>query len=133
MYALKGGDKDQLLWNINNGPLVSSTNTLMDYSAASLDGWVHVVGVFDPGVVSAIYINGELDNFKAGSGSIIYHAHPFCIGRYWNGDKYTFNGAIDDVQIYDKALSEEDVLYLFSNPGYGLGMAPPAGTVIIIR
>lgn len=109
----------------------TTPDTLMNYSASG-SNWVHVVGVNEPGVNSRIYIDGQ-EVKNGGVGSIPAKTTvQFTMGIYWTGD-YGYKGALDDVQVYDIALSDADVLYLFNNPGYALGGAPPAGTVFILR
>ena len=48
----------------------------------------------------------------------------------WLGDRVSgsrdFNGLIDDLQIYDSALSAEEAAFLFDNPGSPIG----GGTVL---
>ncbi len=44
-----------------------------------------------------------------------------------------FHGLIDDVQVYSQRLEDDDIRYLFRNPGYSLGNAPAKGMVIVVR
>jgi hypothetical protein len=128
IYSLKVvGDK------ITLPPASTATpDTLMTYSDSGAN-WVHIVGVNEPGVNSRIYIDG-VEKVTGSVASIpTQPTVEFTMGKYWNTTSYTYNGALDDVQIYDKALSDADVLYLFNNPGYALGGAPPAGSIFIMR
>jgi photosystem II stability/assembly factor-like uncharacterized protein/PKD repeat protein len=70
------------------------------------DEWVHVALVVDP-EYCALYINGVADtlvqsNAPADIASVL-------IGRDAAGDRY-FKGLIDEVRIYDRALSAEEII-----------------------
>jgi hypothetical protein len=76
-----------------------------------LDEWHHVVGVCD-GSNIMIYVDGELDNSVATASPItvtnrhmLIGENPGATGRYWTGQ-------LDEIKIYNKALSAEEVLYL---------------------
>ncbi len=69
--------------------------------------WYHVVGTYD-GFSVYIYVNGELENSGSMSGSMKTSESPVNIGRRIDGDCH-FNGVIDEVVIYDYALSSDEV------------------------
>lgn len=83
--------------------------------AISLNHWNFVVCTFD-GFALKVFINGILvgqrgalpsnviDNCSGGS---------LQIGYWWNGEKLVFKGKIDDVRIYDRALSDVEVKQLY--------------------
>ncbi len=83
--------------------------------------WQHVAIVKTPGEIVAstsIYVNGVSQSLSAGpygtctpsfGGTIVE------IGGGWDSaTDYLFNGSIDDVRIYDKALSAAEVLQLYN-------------------
>jgi hypothetical protein len=70
--------------------------------------WHHAAGVYD-GSMLYLYVDGMLDNSMPSSGSIATNSYDVCIGensqvtgRYWDG-------LIDDVQVYKRALSSEEI------------------------
>ncbi len=76
--------------------------------------WQHVAGVYD-GQEIKIYVDGVLENQTALDGNIVsnedFPALEFqlSIGR-WNRPAFRrFTGDIDEVRVFDKALSEEDI------------------------
>jgi hypothetical protein len=82
-----------------------------------VDTWYHVVGVYslEDGYIRT-YVNGELDRelltteaLGASPGSLIIGAEPF------NTGSYNFNGIMDEVQVYNKALSAAEARYLANN------------------
>ncbi|MHA1233281.1 MAG: LamG domain-containing protein [Candidatus Helarchaeota archaeon] len=73
-----------------------------------LNQWVHLVFVYDGAYVKG-YVNGQLDESdNIGSFTIRTSTRSVWIGRLINS--YKFNGLIDEVRIYNRALSAEEVL-----------------------
>jgi hypothetical protein len=68
--------------------------------------WHYVVAVMD-GSKLKLYVDGVLDN-EADQTGVIYNADPLYFGRYFAGTDW-FNGDIDEVAIYDRALSASEI------------------------
>ncbi|MCH7557674.1 MAG: discoidin domain-containing protein [Planctomycetes bacterium] len=80
-----------------------------DFDYPALNVWVHFALVYD-GTESTVYANGIVVSSKATNLNTTDN-NPFQIGVYgWQVDY--FDGIIDDVRIYDYALSLEDVAWL---------------------
>ena len=129
IYGFKMGNDDKINWTAVGASPQISPDTLTTYAAATGDGWVHLVGTYDGATgVSTAYVNGAQVMSTTQAAGIPDKTTPslFRIGTYWNSNSYEFNGAIDDVQVYDEALSVADVTFLYSNPGSAL--SPPAPT-----
>lgn len=133
-YSLKhtmSGGANKLQFLIGSGGAntnLTSQNVLSTYTQASQNnGWVHVAGTFEPGDSMRLYINGVIDREITGAAvpaSIdAIPGTPFTIGRLNNSTQHSFTGAIDDVQLYNHALSLEEIQYLFSNPGDAIPFA----------
>jgi len=117
--------------------MTTLTNTDEDlHSNEVLSGgrWYHVVAVRD-GTTQAIYIDGQLDNSRTCSPDPIdfvggYDDDKVNIGRVTSAGvgQYYVDGKIDDVRIYDRALSASEVLQLYE-PVAGIDplFADPAG------
>jgi hypothetical protein len=76
--------------------------------------WYHLVGTYDGSTVK-FYRNGILRDENTGSFSFdMTYADPFTIG-YRNGNSQYFDGTIDDVRIFNYALSESQVKTLYNN------------------
>jgi hypothetical protein len=82
-----------------------------------VDIWYHVAGVYslEDGYIRT-YVNGEMDRellttqaLGASPGSFKIGCEPFTTGSY------NFNGVMDDIRIYNRALSEAEVRYLANN------------------
>jgi len=80
--------------------------------------WYHIVTVFD-GQAHRLYIDGSTQDGKAGE-MAASAVQPFCIGTMnsWRRDFY-FRGRIDDVRIYRRALTRQEVMELYYQDGYG--------------
>lgn len=83
------------------------------------DVWYHLAGVYD-GSSLKIYVNGIKENEVSHSGNIINHNGLFIptIGGWaYDSDGYRrFKGAIDEVSLWEKALSEDEVKNNLTNP-----------------
>jgi hypothetical protein len=71
--------------------------------------WTHVAVTLVRGNYVRFYINGTTSSYASQSGSFgILNGEPVRIGT--RKDTYTFfNGAMDDVRIYDRALNDEEI------------------------
>lgn len=83
-----------------------------------VEEWVHIAAVMskDP---TELYVNGELFGTKGAGGGVIEAANGLRIGASGTIGE-VFNGIIDDVGIFNEALSEDDIKDLYDK---GLGMA----------
>ena len=90
-----------------------------------IDGeWHHVVGVVS-GLVVTLYVDGEMyegetggtSNLNLGLSSVVIAKHPIVAGC-------EFEGLIDEVRVYNRALSEEEVEQNFA--AKGLAVVGPA-------
>lgn len=81
------------------------------------DVWYHIVAVYD-GVSHKLYINGELQDEQTGSFKP-NNEEPIYFGKKNSKEKrFWFHGVLDDIRIYNRALSEKEALELFSEHGY---------------
>ena len=122
-YRYSGGyDYSWRLWRLADqriGFSVSSDGTTwaktVYSSAAALGEWTHVVAVFDPGSSIKLYINGVLSATEDTSATSLHDSGAY-VGTafYWGGPTYgEFNGRVDEMAVYDKALSPVEILAHF--------------------
>ena len=76
-----------------------------------IDEW-HFVAVTYDGTTVKLYINEELDFTYPASGDIDGHHSTLLVGS-WSGTNGMFNGKIDDIVIFNRALPEEEIISLF--------------------
>ncbi|MEN9913003.1 MAG: hypothetical protein RLY66_411 [Candidatus Parcubacteria bacterium] len=80
--------------------------------------WKHVVQTYD-GTTNRLYIDGAL--VTSGAGAFTNTASNLLIGS-WNGSSEYFKGKIDEVRVYNGALSAAEVSSLYSS------VTPPTQT-----
>jgi hypothetical protein len=79
--------------------------------------WIHIVGVYD-GTEASIYLNGVKKGSLPLSGTVVPGMVPF-LGRSAYANASFFEGSIDQVEIYNIALTEEQIMerYLITSIG----------------
>jgi len=105
---------DYLKFKAGNGSIWAAAP---DFSQSNIpiNEWVFVAGVLTPSKVS-LYLNGELKTSSSHSlGSISYENYPIRIGSlsYISRLGYPLNGLIDEVRIYNRALSDSEIKALY--------------------
>ena len=93
-----------------------STNT--SFTNPSNDGtWHHLVTTFDASKTSKVYIDGVLKNTVVQNGwDTSVNNNTFWLGGLFSSTASTFNGTVDDLTIYNFALTDDQVLNLFNSP-----------------
>jgi hypothetical protein len=105
---------------LNASSANNQTNTLVaSPTPIPLNKWSHVAITYD-GNTLKLYINGDLVHSKT-SGLVLntLGSSGISIGESFNANGYwnPFNGKIDDVAIYGRALSETEMKSLFNSQG----------------
>ncbi|HXR04028.1 MAG TPA: LamG domain-containing protein, partial [Verrucomicrobiae bacterium] len=125
-------------------------NDLTDYAAFHMSGlsggygasggttdiavpkrWLHLVGTYQNGVGAVLYVNGAVEATAAVSGLInISGSDPVTIGAWINGGVLSrqWQGQIDEVRLYNRALTASDVTQLYGFTLAGFNNAPEATT-----
>ena len=88
-----------------NGP---SGGNLSGFTTVTTDTWRHVALVYD-GVNKIIYIDGVEDTRVASAGDISVSTYPLYIGANSQQGSRNLTGLVDDVRIYNKALTPADI------------------------
>ncbi len=70
--------------------------------------WHHAAGVYD-GEMLYLYVDGKLDASSKAAGTINTNDYPVYIGENAEQTERFWNGLIDDVRIYNYALSEDKI------------------------
>jgi hypothetical protein len=91
------------IWEGNSG------NTC-GIATLALNTWYHVTAVLN-GTARTIYVNGVLDSNT--SGAWTWPGGTAFIGSGNNSANYFFSGSLDDVRIYNRALSANEVKQLY--------------------
>jgi hypothetical protein len=93
--------------NQNGGPYCRT-----DTSFAKLGQWYNIVYTYENGQ-SKFYINGELKDSRMLTGTFTPNSADLFIGKFDDSQyPYWFNGVMDDIRIYNRALCEGEVKQL---------------------
>ncbi|MHC4228250.1 MAG: LamG domain-containing protein [Planctomycetota bacterium] len=116
--------------NIAWGSSGLSPTDLTGTTDVSTGEWFHVAAVYN-GAQKLLYINGNLDASSDSTGNISVSSMPVYIGENSGATGRFWDGLIDDVRIYKRALAETELLGVMSGGGveYPLasGPTPPDG------
>ncbi len=89
----------------------NATNQFDSTATVPLNAWTHVAIRFSPGS-QRIFINGTAAGSASFSGTPRTNNLPFQVGQDQGlGGRY-FNGALDELRVYNRALSDAEVLAL---------------------
>lgn len=90
------------------------------HGRTSVDGgdWHHLVGSYD-GETMFLYVDGQLDASASASGRIRTNDLPVLIGQNGRYRSREWNGLIDDVRIYDYALTDAEIERLYVDGEHG--------------
>lgn len=97
--------------NINNNVEILST------APPLANKWHLIAGTYN-GSELCFYIDGKLRSIKEVSGKIISDNGPMVAGRFYNdlSDRY-FRGALDEIMIFDRALSMDELQKIYTAGG----------------
>jgi tetratricopeptide (TPR) repeat protein len=104
--------------NVEEGTLgfacagLSPQTWVLSTTAVNDGQWHHIVAVYD-GSKLRIYTDGKLDSSVNATGTITVNNSPVCIGENLAETGRFWNGLIDDLRIYNYALSADDVKSLY--------------------
>jgi hypothetical protein len=88
-----------------------SQNILSIYSTWQMNIWYNVIGTYD-GIYMRLYLDGVFYNITGVSGLLGSNYENLLIGSCYEG--YYFNGKIDDIRIYNRALNETEIQQLYN-------------------
>ena len=110
-YAIKHDDGNSMEFFIYDDDWQTLDSSVDD----SFNGeWHHVAGTYD-GTQLRLYVDGGLADSADYIGSIATTTYSVNIGRNSQNTDRLYEGAIDDVRIYNRALSAGEILYLADN------------------
>ena len=107
-YAIKHASGNSMEFFIYDGTWQTLSSPVDD----SFNGaWHHVAGTFD-GNQLRLYVDGNLADSMDHTGAIATTTYPVNIGRNSQNVDRFYEGAIDEVRIYNRALSEGEIRYV---------------------
>ena len=97
----------------------SSRRTFTTDNSISLNGWTHVVVIWESATSRQIYFNGVLQNGTWDDGTatgIRYTSVAAAFGWSLASNLTYFGGSLDDIYFYNKVLSQAEVNDLYAEP-----------------
>ena len=109
-YVWGPDEMGQCRFRINAGGVEEDVFSSASFGTSE---WIHVIGTYD-GAHMKLYVNGQLEGELDKSGLMNQHGYGTTIGGniFYAWSDYWFQGRIDDVGIWSRALSEEEVFTL---------------------
>ena len=124
-----GGLAGKATFTVGSEPVSQSPTSTTSVN----DGlWHQIVGVFVAGGGHFIYVDGSPSEAGTVSQSVPANSAPFLIGGVNVSSVPTarYTGLVDDVQVYNNALSSSDVQYLYDHPGQAV--PEPASALLLL-
>ncbi len=114
-----------------NGALPNSGD-LTSNSSLSINTWYNIVYTWD-GSTEKIYINGILDNSINSTNYITPLSSPdmFCFGSYGGCGSNSTNSILDDLGIWNRALTQQEITDLYSSCQLTVNTQPNNQTINI--
>ncbi|MHC4555872.1 MAG: LamG domain-containing protein [Planctomycetota bacterium] len=131
--------------NISGVPLpgtiqVSSNGSdvigLHDDSSLPLDQWVHYAGVYTPGTSLEVYLDGDLSDIRTDgipASQYSSNGHSVLIGNRPAAGDCGWYGALDEVRIYNEALTEAQIETVMAIPEPATMLMLGLGGLALIR
>ena len=110
------GVSDRITFSHNNGNGgTPSSGEAYTNPAIPANVWAHIAVTYSGGTVS-VFINGALLRTFTGVNSPLTNNSPVDIGRmlYSGGYRHFFSGKMDDMRLYNRALSAAEVTALYN-------------------
>lgn len=102
-------------FNLSNGT-AGSLKPLLAKEAFPNNDTLMLTAVLSQGVMK-LYINGKLDTTRTFTGNIGYSAQNLLIGYGMTGANEYYKGAIDEIAIWNKPLTENQIQAIYNNGG----------------
>ncbi|GAB5400113.1 MAG: hypothetical protein Aureis2KO_16980 [Aureisphaera sp.] len=106
-YYLGLTPTQQVRWNVNAADVIDS-------SPVPTGIWMHIVVSFD-GTFSRLYLDGNLISQVEPGVALTPSVYPFTVGAQSDNDTNKFPGTMDEVLVYNRALSDQEVMDIFNN------------------
>ena len=92
----------------------SGTFKRMQAGTLKYDEWTLLVGSYD-GTYMKLYLNNQEIGQVDQTGSLIGESNSLYIGKRCGADNRYFTGLIDEVSIWDRALSKSEIVNIYTN------------------
>jgi hypothetical protein len=104
-WLLYAGSNGEVRFGIGQGGV--QTNAVSPNYTILLNHWFFLVGTYDSNDVK-VYFNGSLMDTTANVGATLDNVGDINISK-----SSSINGMMDDIRIYDRALTQDEILHLY--------------------
>jgi hypothetical protein len=112
---------------------IENKTEILSAAAPLTNSWHQIAGTYD-GEKIKFYIDGIVRDSKQDSGKIATCINKLIIGKLSElKPEFYFRGVIDEVKVYNKALSESDIKTGFVNRGGRMKTAPKEPIISVIN
>jgi len=101
-YYLGLTPNQEIRWNINVDPPIDS-------APITTGTWIHVAATYD-GNTAFLYLDGNLAAQRVYGSNLLTSVYPFTVGTQADVPNNIFPGVFDDILIYNRSLSAQEVL-----------------------
>jgi subtilisin family serine protease len=105
-FMLVGG---AVIFSVNTDNADNTNEIVLRAPFTDTGNWHHVAGSYD-GKTANLYVDGELKASGTSNGPIVYRDNEsLTLGRLGWGDYFKYKGALDEVMLFDAALTPGEV------------------------
>lgn len=115
-YALSLAPNGTFLRFTTHDATCSVAMTVQSGSSLTLNQWTHITATYD-GSHLRLYLNGKEDGTAAGTGGLCQNNDPIQMG---NGSTGGFTGRLDEMRLFDRALSDAEIYALAQSINSGV-------------
>lgn len=116
-WKLSFTPEKKLRWTVNTLDAVGDLDTEIPMTT---DSFYHISAVYN-GKLMALYLNGQLHSFKWLTGKIRQTNVALLMGQMLPGNvEYNFKGVLDEVKIFDYALTPDEAAALYNSASTGV-------------
>jgi hypothetical protein len=118
-----GGDNSAWSCSVHSGGLLFTTRNIQDYymngTLVPLNAWTHLAYVMDANNDVTFYMNGVRLGTMAGNSPANAPGLNWLVGAFQStaAPLQSFDGSIDDIQVYSGSLTDSQIAQLFAAPG----------------
>lgn len=114
-YQLSVWNNKAIIQICPNGQPDYWDNKCISNDSININKWSFICGIYDyDNNLMKVYINGVLEKSVSVSGQINSGNAPVIIGNFYGGTNWWWHGVIDDIRIYNRALSATEILALYN-------------------
>ena len=115
-FSVNSSDKLAVSYGDGGGPDPTNRRSKAGTTTLSADTWYHVAAVITGGTDMSLYVDGIDDEgaYSGTGGSLSYSTDSVLIGTRHDFE-FSFDGKIDDVRIYERALTDQDMWSLYQD------------------